>query len=104
MLSPTGAMSPPRAAGTRPPSPRSTARAHHVTGDDTPASAAGDVITESRWRYAGRGHTPGQAVLAADIAQDIALNHEAAWDEREPRSGWGGWAGNGGSATGGALA
>ncbi|MGW7050814.1 replication initiator protein RepSA [Streptomyces sp. NPDC054887] len=30
------------------------------------------------WRYAGHGHTPGEAALAASIAEDIRINRETA--------------------------
>jgi hypothetical protein len=35
-------------------------------------------VTESQWRYVGSGHSPGAALLAAGIAEDLALNREAA--------------------------
>ncbi|MFE3264591.1 replication initiator [Streptomyces sp. NPDC059215] len=41
-------------------------RAHHVGTEDT-----ADAVTERRWRYVGSGHTPGAALLAAGIAEDL---------------------------------
>nr|WP_328980893.1 replication initiator [Streptomyces canus] len=51
-------------------------RAHHVGHADIP-----DTDTERHWRYVGSGHTPGAALMAAGIADDIALNREIARDE-----------------------
>ncbi|MFE0727615.1 replication initiator [Streptomyces antibioticus] len=48
-------------------------RAHHMGHTDTP-----DTITEHNWRYIGSGHTPGAALIAAGIADDIAQNRVAA--------------------------
>ncbi|WOX15685.1 replication initiator [Streptomyces sp. N50] len=53
-------------------------RAHHVGHVDIP-----DAITERNWRYVGSGHTPGAALIAAGIAEDIAMNREVAREERE---------------------
>ncbi|MFG2774506.1 replication initiator protein RepSA [Streptomyces sp. NPDC048350] len=36
------------------------------------------VLVLSSWTYAGQGHTPGEAALAASIARDIQLNRETA--------------------------
>ncbi|MFC5720210.1 replication initiator [Streptomyces gamaensis] len=49
---------------------------HARDADDTPA--APDTVTESQWRYTGTGHTPGTALLANGVAQDLAHNHELA--------------------------
>ncbi|MER5580952.1 replication initiator [Streptomyces asoensis] len=51
-------------------------RAHHMGHTDTP-----DAITDRRWRYVGSGHSPGAALIAAGIAEDLALNREAVRDE-----------------------
>ncbi|GHA17970.1 hypothetical protein GCM10010389_65150 [Streptomyces echinoruber] len=48
-------------------------RAHHMGHVDTP-----DVITERQWRYVGSGHTPGAALIAAGVAEDIAHNRTVA--------------------------
>ncbi|MFD7226955.1 replication initiator [Streptomyces sp. NPDC059881] len=36
------------------------------------------VLVLTSWTYAGQGHTPGEAALAASIARDIQLNRETA--------------------------
>lgn len=47
-------------------------RAHHVGHtDDIP-----DRVTERNWRYVGSGHTPGAALIAAGIAEDLAQSRE----------------------------
>ncbi|WP_460073475.1 replication initiator [Streptomyces sp. YKOK-I1] len=51
-------------------------RAHHMGHDDTR-----DASTERHWRYVGSGHTPGAALIAAGVAEDLALNREAVRDE-----------------------
>ncbi|MFJ8107123.1 replication initiator [Streptomyces sp. NPDC096132] len=48
-------------------------RAHHMGHTDTP-----EVTTERQWRYAGSGHSPGAALFAAGIAEDLAQNREFA--------------------------
>lgn len=45
---------------------------------DTP-----DAITDTHWRYLGTGHTPGAALIAAGIAQDITRNRESAREDLE---------------------
>ncbi|MER7924140.1 replication initiator [Streptomyces sp. NPDC096057] len=57
-------------------------RAHHVGHIDLP-----DAVTDRHWRYVGSGHTPGAALIAAGLADDIARNREAAADERSTRDG-----------------
>ncbi|MER5470080.1 replication initiator [Streptomyces sp. NPDC002685] len=52
-------------------------RAHHVGHIDAP-----DAITERQWRYAGSGHAPGAALIAAGIASDQERNREIAREER----------------------
>ncbi len=59
-------------------------RAHHLGHTDLPGA-----ITERNWRYVGSGHTPGAALIAAGIANDLVLNREMAaedWVNREGRS------------------
>jgi len=41
-------------------------RAHHMGHADVP-----DAITERNWRYVDSGHTPGAALIAAGIAEDL---------------------------------
>ncbi|MFF3468438.1 replication initiator [Streptomyces sp. NPDC002619] len=53
-------------------------RARHMGHADMP-----DTVTERHWRYIGSGHTPGAALIAAGVAEDIATNREIARDERE---------------------
>jgi hypothetical protein len=53
-------------------------RAHHVGHTNLP-----DTVTDRNWRYVGSGHTPGAALLAAGIAEDITTNREIAREERE---------------------
>lgn len=48
-------------------------RAQHMGHTDTP-----DTVTERHWRYVGSGHTPGAALLAAGVAEDLATNRELA--------------------------
>jgi hypothetical protein len=36
------------------------------------------VLVLGHWRYAGRGHSPGEALLARTVAQDIADNRRHA--------------------------
>ncbi len=50
-------------------------RAHHMGHTDTDT---GDAVTERNWRYTGSGHTPGAALIAAGIAEDLAENRAAA--------------------------
>ncbi|WKX09890.2 replication initiator [Streptomyces sp. NL15-2K] len=53
-------------------------RAHHVGHADIL-----DTVTERNWRYVGSGHTPGAALIAAGVAEDLAASSEIARDERE---------------------
>ncbi|MET9080958.1 replication initiator [Streptomyces sp. NPDC004237] len=53
-------------------------RAHHIGHADTR-----DAVTERHWRYIGSGHTPGAALIAAGVAEDIATNREIAREQRE---------------------
>jgi hypothetical protein len=40
-----------------------------------------DTITDAHWRYVGSGHTPGAALIAAGLAEDLATNREIAREE-----------------------
>ncbi|MGP4112516.1 replication initiator [Streptomyces sp. 4N509B] len=51
-------------------------RAQHRQSDDTTNQPG--TITESTWRYVGSGHSPGAALIAAGIAEDLARNREIA--------------------------
>ncbi|MER6051265.1 replication initiator [Streptomyces sp. NPDC001793] len=44
---------------------------------------APDTVTDTHWRYAGSGHTPGAALVAAGVAEDLAANRELARDARQ---------------------
>jgi hypothetical protein len=53
----------------------------HVHRNNNPVDHQADtcgVIVIGNWRYAGRGHTSGQAVLARSIAQELADNRRMA--------------------------
>jgi hypothetical protein len=56
-------------------------RAEHTRGPGAQVSGR-DVVTESVWRYAGSGYSPGEAWLARGIAGDIAAGREAAREFR----------------------
>lgn len=51
-------------------------RAEHIGHEIPPGT-----ITDARWRYVGSGHTPGAALIAAGIADDLALARELAREE-----------------------
>lgn len=53
-------------------------RAHHMGQADNR-----ETVTERHWRYVGSGHTPGAALIAAGVAEDIAANREIARQLRE---------------------
>ncbi|MET8860425.1 replication initiator [Streptomyces sp. NPDC004579] len=55
-------------------------RTRHVGRSGSP-----DVITQSRWRYVGSGHTPGAALIAAGVAEDRATKREITREVREAR-------------------
>ncbi len=40
-----------------------------------------DTTVEVHWRYVGSGHSPGAALIAAGIAEDLARNREIARDD-----------------------
>ncbi|MEJ8659030.1 replication initiator [Streptomyces halotolerans] len=46
-----------------------------------------DTVTDAQWRYVGSGHTPGAALIAAGIADDLARSRESARDELQERGG-----------------
>ncbi|MFE3772303.1 replication initiator [Streptomyces sp. NPDC059122] len=55
------------------------ARAEHqsaTTGAGAPDAL--DAITDVNWRYIGSGHTPGAALIAAGISEDLSRNREVA--------------------------
>ncbi|MER7768231.1 replication initiator [Kitasatospora sp. NPDC096140] len=52
------------------------ARADHARGLYTDWDS--ETITKGAWRFAGTGHTPAEALIAAGIAEDLAINREIA--------------------------
>ncbi|MGJ5828024.1 replication initiator [Streptomyces ossamyceticus] len=44
-------------------------RAHHVGNAEVPGT-----VTDDQWRYIGSGHTPGAALIAAGVADDLATS------------------------------
>lgn len=57
-------------------------RARHVGQAKAP-----DAITERQWRYVGSGHTPGAALIATGIAEDLAESRRLGADARQ-EVGW----------------
>jgi hypothetical protein len=53
-------------------------RADHMGYVDLP-----DVVTERQWRYVGSGHTPGAALIAAGIADDLAESRRLGAEARQ---------------------
>ncbi|WP_393100452.1 replication initiator [Streptomyces sp. LN325] len=53
-------------------------RAHHMSHADMPAA-----ITERHWRYVGSGHTPGAALIAAGVADDLAESRRLAVEAQQ---------------------
>ncbi|MEV5599338.1 replication initiator [Streptomyces sp. NPDC052496] len=60
------------------------ARAEH-RNSISQSSAADNAITAREWRYLGSGHTPGGALIASGIAQDVARNRAVAKEELTSR-------------------
>ncbi|MFE2690192.1 replication initiator [Streptomyces mirabilis] len=57
-------------------------RAEHVGQETRP-----DTDTDAQWRYVGSGHSPGAALIAAGIADDLAGNRAAAREAANLRPG-----------------
>ncbi|MFF7687381.1 replication initiator [Streptomyces syringium] len=55
-----------------------TQRAEYQGSTATGVPDGPGVSADSHWRYLGSGHTPGAALIAAGIADDLALNRELA--------------------------
>ncbi|WP_349294415.1 replication initiator [Streptomyces sp. HU2014] len=56
-------------------------RTEHQLG--TPATGHADTATtDAYWRYTGSGHTPGAALVATGIAEELARNREIAREAR----------------------
>ncbi|MFK4224170.1 replication initiator [Streptomyces sp. NPDC019890] len=57
-------------------------RADHertAAGADLPDDP--DAVTHASWRYIGSGHTPGAALIAAGVAEDLTRSREIAHEE-----------------------
>ncbi|MFE9609319.1 replication initiator [Streptomyces sp. NPDC006012] len=63
-------------------------RTDHRRGNGKP-EASPDTVSESAWRYAGSGYTPGEAGLAIGIAEDNAQNLRLSREAREDAQQWG---------------
>ncbi|MFI5974867.1 replication initiator [Streptomyces sp. NPDC051452] len=46
-----------------------------------------NAITERNWRYVGSGHTPGAALIAAGVAEDLAESRRLGLERRQEGSG-----------------
>ncbi|MEU9915271.1 replication initiator [Streptomyces sp. NPDC051001] len=57
-------------------------RADHVIQSEIP-----DTITDSHWRYLGSGHSPGGALIAAGVVEDLALNRGLSLEATRQRGG-----------------
>ncbi|WP_184740412.1 replication initiator [Streptomyces netropsis] len=60
-------------------------RAHRAQYQQRTATGAPDdpeVVTDSRWRYVGSGHSSGAALIAVGIAEDLATNRQVAREEQ----------------------
>ncbi|MFJ9894870.1 replication initiator [Streptomyces sp. NPDC091280] len=57
-------------------------RVQHMGHSDTL-----DTLTERHWRYVGSGHTPGAALIAAGIADDLAESRRLGWEARQEGGG-----------------
>ncbi|WP_405890243.1 plasmid replication initiator protein [Streptomyces sp. NBC_00133] len=55
-------------------------------GVDLPKDSG--AITDAHWRYIGSGHTPGAALIAAGVAEDLMRNHEISRAELETAGRW----------------
>ncbi|MFJ8738008.1 replication initiator [Embleya sp. NPDC127516] len=58
------------------------ARADHQRSDDDAGPGDAGVLTLATWRFAGHGHTPGQAEIAAGVAEDLVRQREIVRQER----------------------
>lgn len=46
-----------------------------------PVGSLSGTVTDAHWRYFGSGHSPGAALIAADVAEELATNREVARQE-----------------------
>jgi hypothetical protein len=56
---------------------RADRAAYERAGAET-AGSSEETSAEARWHYVGSGYSPGEALIAAGIAQDLAMNREIA--------------------------
>ncbi|MFD5919696.1 replication initiator [Kitasatospora sp. NPDC058201] len=61
------------------------ARAEHAS--DLYADWDSETVVESAWRFAGTGHTPAEALIAAGIAEDLATTRVVAREDAESQAG-----------------
>ncbi|MFI1950691.1 replication initiator [Streptomyces xinghaiensis] len=54
---------------------------HERTVRGSPPLADVETTSDAHWRYVGSGHSPGAALIAAGIAEDLARNREIAREE-----------------------
>ncbi|WP_030397420.1 replication initiator [Kitasatospora purpeofusca] len=59
------------------------ARAEHARGLYADRESETETVVESVWRFAGTGHTPAEALIAAGIAEDLATTREVAREDAE---------------------
>ncbi|MFJ4573240.1 replication initiator [Streptomyces sp. NPDC088846] len=50
-------------------------------GEELTATEGRTVLSETDWRYVGSGYTPGAALIAAGIADDLAMSRQIAREE-----------------------
>ncbi|MCK7627784.1 plasmid replication initiator protein [Streptomyces sp. RS10V-4] len=55
---------------------------HQRAGASPDPTATPGAISEKHWRYIASGHSPGASLIAAGIAEDLAINRELAREER----------------------
>lgn len=63
-------------------------RATHLRAGAGTAVDDPHTVTESAWRYVGSGHTPGAALLAAGIAEDLEQSRQLYKEAKEDQA-WG---------------
>ncbi|MBR7674918.1 plasmid replication initiator protein [Streptomyces daliensis] len=56
-------------------------RAEHLRALEGRETDDPETVTEASWRFVGSGHSPGAALLAAGIAEDLVINREVAREE-----------------------
>ncbi|MFC9678562.1 replication initiator [Streptomyces sp. NPDC056948] len=61
-------------------------RAHHM-GHGSGRDEIPNQVTDRHWRYVGSGHTPGAALIAAGIADDLAESRRLGTEAKQEGSG-----------------